>query len=1161
MFTEFVHLQCRSEYSIDNSLIRIPKLVNQVKKLGMSAISLTDNGNLFAAIKFYKAAKSSGIKPIFGTEIILEDEGKKSSLLLLCQNQQGYLNLSELISLSYLKDRGINDASISAEQLIQYNYGLILIAPAIHSDIAQALIENQKPKAKEKAIIWKTTFGDRFYLSVQRTNRIHDEQHLHLCVELGLELNIPLVTTNDVVFLEKNEFEAHEARICISHGGLLDDARREKHYCEEQYLKSGEEMIALFSDLPEVISNTIQIAKRCNVHFELYKKNYLPNFPVPEGVSMAEFFSQESKLGLDKRLDGLDVRRKIYDERLQFELSVIVQMNFSGYFLIVADFIRWSKDNGIPVGPGRGSGSGSLVAYALGITNIDPIKHELLFERFLNPERVSMPDFDVDFCTDRRDEVIEYVAQKYGSEKVSQIITYGTMAAKGVVRDVGRVLGHPYGFSDRISKSIPNDLKINLSRALGRFSEDESQENKDKWLSKELINRYNSEESVTTLIDLSLQLEGLVRNVSTHAGGVLIAPSKISDFCPVYKASKEDSVVSQFDMKDIEALGLVKFDFLGLSNLTVIDKTVKLIYAKGLSEELIDIDALLLDDKGVYDLLQRCDTTGIFQLESEGMRGYLKKLQADSFEDIVAMLALYRPGPLDAGMVDDYINVKHGKQEAKYPHPMLEDILKPTNGVFLYQEQVMKSAQVMADYSLGGADLLRRAMGKKIVEEMDVQRDVFVKGAAKHDIDEIKANEVFDLIDKFSGYGFNKSHSVAYAYISYQTAWLKVHYPAAFMASVLSGMMTDTDRVSFTVGETQVMQVTIKGPNVNESMYEFSIQDDKTLTYGLGAIKGVGKSLAEALVAERRKNGDYQNLFDFCMRIEKRTLNKRALEALIYSGALDEFRIDRAILINTYPSAMRQAEQRQNDHLSGQSGLFTNVLECNEYETNYLLTPSFSFRQILQFEKMTMGYYFYNHPTDEYKYDLQYISATLPSETVLRNNKEVRLLGLLSYVYYRSTKNGKLMASITLEDNKSTLNGIIFPKVLSAEINAENSMSDALVVDTVVVVSGKIERDDYRDGWQLVVNKIENIDVVKEKYAKNFDIFLNNQHSSLFEKLSTVLKKNQGKCQVILHYKVEQSIGFLLLNTTYCVTPNQQLINEINTLLSSHQSSRINYLH
>ncbi|HAO97984.1 MAG TPA: DNA polymerase III subunit alpha, partial [Gammaproteobacteria bacterium] len=935
--SEFVHLHCHSEYSVENSLIRIPKLVKKAKELGMSSIALTDNANLFAAVKLYKEAKSAGIKPIFGAELILKGEDQNFSLLLLCQNQQGYLNLSELISLSYLQGQTLDGVSITAEQLQAYHHGLILIALPVRSDVAQHLINNQMPEANQQAQAWKTVFGDRFYLGVQRTGRTYDERHLHLCVELGLALDIPLVATNDVEFLQKQDFDAHEARICISQGGLLDDARREKHYHTEQYLKSGEAMEDLFSDLPEVIINSAEIAKRCNVHFELYKKNYLPDFPIPEGLNIAQFFTQESEAGLDNRLQDIKADRQIYDDRLAFELSVIIQMEFPGYFLIVADFIRWSKDNGIPVGPGRGSGAGSLVAYALGITNVDPIKHELLFERFLNPERVSMPDFDIDFCTDRRDEVIDYVSKKYGAEKVSQIITYGTMAAKGVVRDVGRVLGHPYGFSDRISKSIPNDLKINLSRALGYFNEGDSQENKDKWYSEELKNRYDSEESVTTLIDLSLELEGLVRNVGTHAGGVLIAPSKISDFCPIYKGPNEsDGVVSQFDMKDVEAMGLVKFDFLGLSNLTVIDKTVKLIFAKGLSDELIDLDTLSLDDNGVYELLQRCDTTGIFQLESEGMRGYLKKLQADSFEDIVAMLALYRPGPLGAGMVDDYINVKHGTQKVKYPHPMLEEILKPTNGVFLYQEQVMKSAQVMAGYSLGGADLLRRAMGKKIAAEMDAQRDVFVKGAAEREIDVKKANEIFDLIDKFSGYGFNKSHSVAYAYISYQTAWLKAHYPAAFMASVLSGMMDDTDRIAFTVKEVQAMGLTVDGPSVNTSYHQFSIRDEKIITYGLGAIKGVGEALVEVLVAEREANGEYQDLFDFCSRIERRSLNKRAVEALIYSGALDGFGVNRASLIKSYPSAMKQAEQRQNDQSSGQSGLFANEQVHNEYEVRYL---------------------------------------------------------------------------------------------------------------------------------------------------------------------------------------------------------------------------------
>jgi len=1148
--TDFVHLHCHSEYSVENSLIRIPKLVEKAKELGMSAIALTDNANLFAAVKLYKEAKGAGIKPIFGAELVLKGEEQNTSLLLLCQNHEGYLNLSELISLSYLQGQTIDSVSITAEQLKAHHQGLILIALPVRSDVAQHLINNQITEATQQAQAWQAVFGDRFYLGVQRTSRTHDERHLHLCIELGLTLDIPLVATNDVEFLQKQDFDAHEARICISQGGLLDDARREKHYHAEQYLKSGEEMEALFSDLPELIINSTEIAKRCNVHFELYKKNYLPDFPIPEGLNIAQFLTQESQAGLDSRLQGLEVDRQVYDDRLAFELSVIIQMDFPGYFLIVADFISWSKDNGIPVGPGRGSGAGSLVAYVLGITNVDPIKHELLFERFLNPERVSMPDFDIDFCTDRRDEVIEYVSKKYGAEKVSQIITYGTMAAKGVVRDVGRVLGHPYGFSDRISKSIPNDLKINLSRALGYFKEGESQENKDKWYSEELKGRYDSEESVTTLIDLSLELEGLVRNVGTHAGGVLIAPSKISDFCPIYKGPNEtDGVVSQFDMKDVEAMGLVKFDFLGLSNLTVIDKTVKLVFAKGLSDELIDLDALSLDDKGVYELLQRCDTTGIFQLESDGMRGYLKKLQADSFEDIVAMLALYRPGPLGAGMVDDYIGVKHGTQKVKYPHPMLEEILKPTNGVFLYQEQVMKSAQVMAGYSLGGADLLRRAMGKKIAAEMDAQRDVFVKGAAEHDIDVEKANEIFDLIDKFSGYGFNKSHSVAYAYVSYQTAWLKAHYPAAFMASVLSGMMDDTDRIAFTVNEVQSMGLIVDGPSVNESYHEFSILDEKTITYGLGAIKGVGEALVETLVAERKANGNYQDLFDFCARIERRSLNKRAVEALIYSGALDGFGVDRASLIKTYPSAMKKAEQQQNDQSSGQSGLFANEQVHNEYEVHYLPSPSFSFRETLQFEKMVMGYYFYNHPTDEYKADLKHISATLPSALVFRNNKEARILALISELRYRSTRSGKQMANIMLEDGGTLLNAVIFPKVME-------SVSDQLVADSVVVASGKINKD-YRDEWQLMIDKVEAVDTVKEKYARSFEVLLNQKHQRLFEQLSALLKQNQGQCPVKFRYQVDSTQGSIITQD-YFVKPAQQLIDAVDALLGD-RVSKINY--
>lgn len=1148
--SDFIHLHCHSEYSVENSLIRIPKLVEKAKKLGMNAIALSDKGNLFATVKFYKEAISAGIKPIFGVELTLKRKDQNYKILLLCQNHQGYLNLSQLISISYLDGQSIDGVSISSEQLSEYQQGLIMIALPVVSDVAQSLINNQIPQAEEQAKFWQSIFGNRFYLGVQRTSRADDERHLRLCINLGLALDIAVVASNDVEFLSQNDFDAHEARICISQGGLLEDARREKHYSNQQYLKSADEMSALFADVPEAIANSVEIAKRCNVHFELYQKNYLPNFPIPKGMNIAKFLTQESKTGLSQRLQDIEADKQAYEQRLEFELSVIVKMDFSGYFLIVADFISWSKENGIPVGPGRGSGAGSLVAYALGITNVDPIKHDLLFERFLNPERVSMPDFDIDFCTERRDEVIDYVSDKYGAEKVSQIITYGTMAAKGVVRDVGRVLGHPYGFSDKISKAIPNDLKINLSRALGRFDQNDSEDDKEKWFSKELKDRYDSEESVRTLIDLSLELEGIVRNVSTHAGGVLIAPSKISDFCPIYKGTDDaDGVVSQFDMKDIEALGLVKFDFLGLSNLTVIDKAVKLIYKKGMSATLIDINALPLDDAGVYKLLQNCDTTGIFQLESDGMRAYLKKLQADNFEDIVAMLALYRPGPLDAGMVDDYINVKHGAQ-AKYPHPMLADILSPTNGVFLYQEQVMQSAQVLAGYSLGAADLLRRAMGKKIASEMEKQRSVFVKGAAEHNIDEEKSHQIFDLIDKFSGYGFNKSHSVAYAYISYQTAWLKAHYPAAFMACVLSGIMRDSDRIAFTVGEVQVMGLTIIQPNVNESNYEFSVKDEKTITYGLGALKGVGKLLIDILVTERHKNGAYLDLFDLCRRIEKRHLNKRTLEVLIYAGALDVFGLDRAVLTATYPVAVKQAEQKYSDQEIGQNGLFSQASQHGEYEPYYLPATSFTFQQTLQFEKSVMGYYFYQHPTDEYQADLKYINATLPSQIVFRNNKEVRVLALILELRYRNTQQGVQMAHLILEDGSKSLNAVVFAKNLG-------TVSDKLEAGEVVIISGKINQD-FRDQWQLVVDKIQDIDSVKATYAKSFEVMLGVQHQPLLTQLSDVLKQHKGVCPVKIHYQINNISGNIALAKAYDVTPNKQLISAVDKVLGE-RVSRINY--
>ena len=1134
-FTGFVHLQCQSEYSVKNSLIRVSKLIESVKEAGMSSVALTDDMSLFSAVKFYQKATKEGIKPIIGSKLSVTFEFGTYEVLLLCQNHKGYLNLSELISKAYLGEQGISIATINEEQLISHNEGLIMIAPLVTSDISKLFLSGKLEIAEEKAKSWESVFNSRYYMAVQRTDRPFDESLLNQTIELGLKLNIPVVATNDVQFLKKEDYEAHEARICISEGGLLDDARRLKHFSKAQYLKTPSEMSELFSDFPNILINTLELSKRCNLHFELFEKNYLPVFPTPEGKSISEFFNEESMLGLKERLKDINVNEEIYYDRLNFELSVILEMDYPGYFLIVSDFIRWAKENGIPVGPGRGSGAGSLVAWALSITNVDPIEHDLLFERFLNPERISMPDFDIDFCTDRRDEVIAYVASKYGSDKVSQIITYGTMAAKGVVRDVGRVLGHPYGFSDQISKMIPNELKITLEKAL----EDSS----------ELKARYDSEESVSTLIDLSQDLEGLIRNVGTHAGGVVIAPSKISDFCPIYKGADEsDVIVSQFDKDDVEAVGLVKFDFLGLSNLTIIDKAVKIIAKNKLSEGLIDIDKLALDDPKVYKLLQDCDTTGVFQLESDGMRGYLKKLKADCFEDIVAMLALYRPGPLESGMVDDYIQVKHGAR-VRYPHKILEEILKPTNGVFIYQEQVMKSAQIMAGYSLGGADILRRAMGKKKAEEMAEQREVFVKGAAKKNIEKDKANEIFDLIDKFSGYGFNKSHSVAYAYISYQTAWLKAHFPAPYMSAVLSSAMDDTDRVAFTVGESKKKGIIFIAPDINQSEYEFSIKDNMTIVYGLGAIKGVGEALVREIVIERIKNGDFLDIFDFCLRIEKKFLNRRALEALIYAGAFDNFGVKRATLISTYPNARTQAEQRQNDLLIGQGGLFAEVETDTEYEKKYISGSYLSFKQMMVFEKKVMGYYLNRHPTDWYKNELKSIVCTLPNELVFRNNREVRVLALISDIDYRNTRRG-LMASLKVEDGKKKINAAVFSQALS-------SNSDQLILDEVVVISGKVNQD-FREQWQIVVDKIEPVQKVQLKYAKFLKIKLSDDNKNKYEELCNLLKDFRGKCPVIIEYQSSNASGNIPLSKEYDVSLDRELLDTIEQKFG-HDKYQINY--
>ncbi|MCX4188654.1 DNA polymerase III subunit alpha, partial [Methylophaga sp. OBS4] len=847
---QFVHLHLHTDYSLIDGLVRIKPLVKTVAEQGMPAVAITDQHNLFAAVKLFNAAMQAGVKPILGADMRLRDpaDAKQSTrFVLLCMNLEGFHNLSRLLSRAYMEGQHLGVPMLEAEWLQGQTDGLICLSGGREGALGKALLNHQRDEIEQQLQFWQQQFPDRFYLELIRTGREDEERFLRAAVKLAASHDIPVVASNDVRFLTPDQFEAHEAKVCINEGRLLDDPRRPRHYSEHQYLRTADEMVRLFEDIPEAIENTIEIAKRCNLELSL-GEHYLPDFPVPEGMTIDEFFTQESYQGLDERLQVLfpgeqerEANKGRFQERLQIELDVINQMGFPGYFLIVADFIQWAKNNGVPVGPGRGSGAGSLVAYALKITDLDPLQYDLLFERFLNPERVSLPDFDVDFCMDGRDRVIEYVSQHYGRDHVSQIITFGTMAAKAVLRDVGRVLGHPYGFVDQLAKLVPFELKMTLSKAM-----------EQEPLLKE---RYDKEEEVKTLIDLALQLEGLTRNVGKHAGGVVIAPKVLTEYTPIYCEHNGAGLVSQFDKDDVESVGLVKFDFLGLKTLTVIDWAMNNVRTLLPAEEAdkIDIANLPLDDKPTYDLLKRCETTAVFQLESRGMKELVKRLQPDNFEDIIALVALFRPGPLQSGMVDDFVNRKHGRARVDYPHPDLEPVLKPTYGVIVYQEQVMQIAQILAGYSLGGADMLRRAMGKKKAEEMAEQRQIFLEGAEKRGISEKEAGPIFDLMEKFAEYGFNKSHSAAYALVAYQTAWLKAHYPSAFMAAVLSADMDNTDKVVGLIDECRDMKLTVQPPDVNFSKIQFTVEDDKTIRYGLGAIKGVGESALAGIVAEREQ--------------------------------------------------------------------------------------------------------------------------------------------------------------------------------------------------------------------------------------------------------------------------------------------------------------------
>jgi DNA polymerase-3 subunit alpha len=948
-----------------------------------------------------------------------------------------------------------------------------------------------------------------------------------------------------VRFLKADEFYAHEAKVCIHDGRQIDDPRRPRLYSEHQYLRTPEEMAKLFADIPEAVENTVEIAKRCNLQLTL-GEHYLPDFPVPEGMTIEEFFAAESFKGLELRLQVLfpdesvrQAKRAEYEERLQIELDVINSMGFPGYFLIVADFIQWAKNNGVPVGPGRGSGAGSLVAYALKITDLDPLQYDLLFERFLNPERVSLPDFDVDFCMDGRDRVIEYVSQHYGRDHVSQIITYGTMAAKAVLRDVGRVLGHPYGFVDQLAKLVPFELKMTLKKALAQ--------------EPQLQERYDNEEEVRDLIDLALKLEGLTRNVGKHAGGVVIAPKVLTEYTPLYCEHNGAGLVSQFDKDDVESVGLVKFDFLGLKTLTVIDWAMNNVRSLiGDKVDEIDIANLPLDDKPTYDLLKRCETTAVFQLESRGMKELVKRLQPDTFEDIVALVALFRPGPLQSGMVDDFVNRKHGRAKVDYPHPDLEPVLKPTYGVIVYQEQVMQIAQILAGYSLGGADMLRRAMGKKKPEEMAKQRQIFLEGSGKRGIDEAEAGPIFDLMEKFAEYGFNKSHSAAYALVAYQTAWLKAHYPAAFMAAVLSADMDNTDKVVGLIDECRDMKLTVLPPDVNHSKIKFTVEGERTIRYGLGAIKGVGESALAGIVAEREQGEAFGSLYDFCRRVDMRKINRRVMESLVKAGALDSLGGHRASLNASLGKAMQIAEQHRRDMDSGQNDLFglSPTAEADQDEP-LEFAAEWSEEHVLQAEKETLGLYLSGHPIDRYEAELaEFIPKKISdldapeSKGYQRNEKPVLTAGLIVAIRTMKSKNGSRMAFITLDDQSARLEVRVFADVYE-------QYQSFIQPDKLVVIQGKIGQDNFTGGLAATAEKVFDMTGAREAFGQALHINVSQQQEAQqwVEQLKTTLSPFRGGgLGLELTYQNTQASALFRLGDDWLVTPSDTLLHQLNTL-------------
>jgi DNA polymerase-3 subunit alpha len=1176
----FAHLRLHTEFSINDGLVTIKPLIAKLREHSMPAVAITDLANMFCLIKFYSAAIRAGIKPVCGCDVLVEsdDRSQQTRLLLLVKDQTGYLSLTKLISELYTENPGQSEPIIRKSMLAGRVDGLIALSGAQNSDVGAALLRGEPELAKELLQQWQALFPDSFYLELQRVGKPEEEDYIDAAVLLALGTACPVVATNDVRFIDQDDFDAHEVRVCINERRTLDDPRRPHNYTDQQYLKSVAEMTELFADIPEALENAWEIVKRCNLSLDLGTP-CLPNYPVPENMGMEQYFSDLSSEGLRKRLGSLygeDYQsqgiEKPYLERLEFELQVINQMGFAGYFLIVMEFIQWSKDNGIPVGPGRGSGAGSIVAYALGITDLDPLKYDLLFERFLNPERVSMPDFDVDFCMEGRDKVIQHVAELYGKDAVSQIITFGTMAAKAVVRDVARVQGKPYALADKLSKLIPFEPGMTLKKAF-----------EDEPLLGEFV---DSDEDAQEIMEMAFKLEGITRNVGKHAGGVVIAPTKLIDFTPLYCDESGQGLVTQFDKNDVETAGLVKFDFLGLRTLTIIDWAVKMINDRAADEDAkVDITQLPLTDEKVYKLLQQGETTAVFQLESRGMKDLIKRQVPNCFEDIIALVALFRPGPLQSGMVDDFIDRKHGLKQVEYPHPELEPVLSNTYGVILYQEQVMQIAQVLANYSLAGADILRKAMGKKKPEEMAKQRSLFMSGAEARGIDATLAGSIFDLMEKFAGYGFNKSHSAAYALVSYQTAWLKTHHPACFMAAVLSADMQNTDKIVTLIDECRSMELVIVPPDINRGQFNFTVNDDDEIIYGLGAIKGLGEGPVDSILAARKER-PFANLLDICQRVDSQNVNKRTMEALIRSGTLDnmvEGNIDysRALLSAMLPQAMQAAEQSSRNQACGVDDMFGEIApagtEDADLSASNITVRAWAEQHRLNLEKETLGLWLSGHPIDEFLPELKHI--TRDRLVNLRPERAPQTVaGVLHSIRTMKNKAGDTIAFLVLDDRSARFEVSLFAKEYE-------QYRETLQKDVIMVVECSVSVDDYSGGMRGRAKSVMTLSEARKRHAHRLAVNLQAEllPRGFCEHLAQILEpyrkstrpkamlpavangvdgnkvingagngyspesdspESEG-CQVMVQYQRADSIGCIMLGQEWAVLPSDELIQRL----------------